>query len=99
MSPEEANVLMNKRGFMNMFKTGAGIYGYCLKDISSSPKIGVEVIPEREEFRFIYTNKYSINRIETPWCGSIKNTSHVKRIYKEFKKWTRKIEEMYQEEE
>lgn len=98
MSPKESDEIMRKRKFTLMMKTGSGIRGYCSQDLEKRPQIGVEVLPERNEFRFIYISKYSINRIETPWCSPLNNTSHFKQIYREVKKWAKRIESMYEEE-
>lgn len=98
MSPQEVDELMKKRKFALGAKTGSGIRMYTYTDILKTPRVLVEVIPERDEFRISYGNTHSINKIETPWCSPIQNKEHFKRVLYEVKKWARKIEELYEEE-
>lgn len=98
MSPQEADRLMKKRGFTLGACRSDGIRLYSYTDIEKTPRFIVLVMPERREFKFHYCNLHSINKIETPWCGSIENKEHFKNILIRFKKWVRKIEELYEEE-
>ena len=98
MSPQEADRLMEKRGFTLGATFISGIRMYHYSNIEKSQDIHIQVIPEREEFKLCYKNMKSINRIETPWCSSIKDKEHFKKILIGFKKWVRKIEELYEEE-
>lgn len=98
MSPKEADELMSKRNFTLTAKTGSGIRVYTYTDITRTPKISVEVIPERNEFKMSYMNIHSVNRIETPWCSPLSSKAQFKRILVGVKRWARKIEELYEEE-
>ena len=98
MSPQEVDELMSKRNFTLTAKTGSGIRVYTYTDITRTPKISVEVIPERNEFKMSYMNIHSVNRIETPWCSPIENKDHFRKVLVRIKKWARKIEELYEEE-
>lgn len=98
MSPQEVNELMEKRGFTLGAHRGDGIQMYSYTDIDRTPRFIVSVIPERNEFKFIYRHIKSINSIETPWCSPIHSKEQFKRILIGFKKWVRKIEELYEEE-
>ena len=98
MSPQEADRLMGKRGFTLGAYRGDGIRMYSYTDIEKTPRFIVSVMPERREFKFHYNNLHSINKIETPWCSSIEDKEHFKKILIGFKKWIRKIEELYEEE-
>lgn len=98
MSPQEVDELMKKRKFTLGVKTGSGVRMYTYTDIMKTPRVLVEVIPERNAFRISYSNTHSINKIETPWCSPIQNKEHFKRVLNELRKWVRKIEELYEEE-
>lgn len=98
MSPKEVDELMRKRKFTLGAKTGSGIRMYTYTDIMKTPRVLVEVIPERDEFRITYCNTYSINKIETPWCSPIEGKEHFRSVLNGVKKWARKIEELYEEE-
>ena len=98
MSPKEVDELMRKRKFPLGAKTGSGVRMYTYTDIMKTPRVFVEVIPERDEFRITYGNTHSRNRIETPWCSPIGNREHFRKILNEVKCWARKIEELYEEE-
>lgn len=98
MSPQEIDEIMNKRGFALGAHRGDGIRVYSYSDIERTPRFVVMVVPGRDEFKFSYMNIHSINRIETPWCSPLQNKEHFKRVLARFKKWVRKIEELYEEE-
>ena len=98
MSPQEIDELMRKRKFTLGAKTGSGIRMYTYTDIMKAPRVLVEVIPERNEFRITYGNAHSINKIETPWCSPITDREHFKNTLNGVKCWARKIEELYEEE-
>lgn len=98
MSTQEVDELMRKRKFTLVAKTGSGIRMYTYTDIMKTPRVLVEVIPERNEFRITYGNTHSINKIETPWCSPITDREHFKKTLNGVKCWARKIEELYEEE-
>lgn len=98
MLPQEVDRLMEKRGFTLGARTGSGMRMYSYTDVEKDPKMLVQVIPDRDEFRIVYMNPHSINRIETPWCSPIQSKEQFKRILVGVKKWARKIEELYEEE-
>ena len=98
MSPHEVDELMRKRKFTLGAKTGSDIRMYTYTDIMKTPRVLVEVIPERDEFRITYGNTYSINKIKTPWCSPIGSKEHFRKVLNGVKKWARKIEELYEEE-
>ena len=98
MSPQEADELMSKRGFTLGAHRGDGIRMYSYTDIERQPRFIVSLIPERNEFKFIYRHIKSINSIETPWCSPINDKSHFKKILRGFKQWVKVIEELYEEE-
>lgn len=98
MSPQEVDELMEKRKFTLGAKTGSGIRMYTYTNRMKTPRVLVEVIPERDEFRIIYWNSHSINKVITPWCSSIGNKEHFRKVFNGVKKWALKIEELYEEE-
>ena len=98
MTPKEVDELMEKRNFSLGAKTGTGIRMYTYSDITRIPRVLVEVIPDRDEFRISYMHHKSINRIESPWCSPLRDKAHFKRILAGVKKWARKIEELYEDE-
>lgn len=98
MLSQEVDELMRKRKFTLVAKTGSGIRMYTYTDIMKTPRVLVEVIPERNEFRMTYGNTHSINKVETPWCSPIVDREHFKKVLNEVKCWARKIEELYEEE-
>lgn len=98
MSPKEVDTLMEKRKFTLGARTGSGIRMYTYSDIMKTPRVWVEVIPERSEFRICYGNTHSICKIETPWCSPINNKDHFRKILNEVRKWAKQIEELYKEE-
>ena len=97
MLPTEVDDLMSKRKFTLGAKTGSGIRIYSYSDIMKTPRVLVEVIPERDEFRILYGNSYSTNKIVTPWCSPIGNRDHFKKVLNGVKRWAQKIEELYEE--
>lgn len=98
MSPQEADKLMENRGFSLGATTGFGIRLYSYSDIEKTPRVIVQVIPERDEFKIIYKNNYSANSLETPWCSPLRNKQHFRKMLIGVKRWARKIEELYEEE-
>lgn len=98
MSPQEVDELMRKRGFSLGARRGDGVRLYSYSDIEKQPRFIVMVIPGRDEFKFQYVRINSINCIETPWCSPIKSKEHFRKILVQFKKWVRKIEELYEED-
>ena len=98
MSPKEIDDLMGKRGFSLACRRGDGIRVYTYSDIEKQPRFIVMAIPGRDEFKFRYVHNNSINYIETPWCSPIGSKEHFRKILIQFKKWIRKIEELYEEE-
>ena len=88
---EKIDKLMNKRGFSLMAKSGTGIRMYSYSDIKKTPRVMVEVIPERREFKVTYGDTSSINTIQTPWCSPINDKEHFWKILNGVLEWARKL--------
>ena len=98
MSPQEADELMRKRGFTLGATFNSGIRMYSYTRIEKTPALLVQVIPERDEFKVVYGNSHSVNKIDSPWCSPLSSKAQFKRILVGVKRWARKIEELYEEE-
>lgn len=77
MSPKEVDTLMEKRKFTLGARTESGIRMYTYSDIIETPRVLVEVIPEKSEFRVCYGNTHSICRVETPHGAARSMTKNI----------------------
>lgn len=99
LTNQEVDELMRKRKFLLMCTTGSGIRGYGYADIEKTPRITVEVLPERREFKFSYFPARSFCQVSTNWCSPITSKEHFKKVLRDIQKIAAIIENNLKEEE
>lgn len=91
---EELNRKMKERGFDIYCYNGENEIQYMTEfnPDNKNPTINITVYLDEHNFKGIYVIPHSINKIETPICGSVMNDKHFDRIIMKLESHARILE-------